>query len=101
MDFGVSLSVQMPKTKENEKFFLWVYRIMPPNSYYPDFYDSVWLESIPADNFYEAMEYVENKKELIRRAIYANIERIMMFDECLGAIKKFIEKQKGNNNDND
>ena len=81
VDFGVSLGRATLATKENEKFFLWVYRTIPLNSDYPNFSDSVLFEYIPANNFDEAMEYVESKKEAIHRAMCANIERIKIFDK--------------------
>lgn len=96
VDFGISLGKATLETKENEKFFLWVYRIIPPKSDYPNFSDSVLFEYIPANNFDEAMEYVENKRETIRLAMCVNIERIIMFDKLRESMEEFIKKQKGN-----
>lgn len=101
VNFGISLGKTTLETKENEKFSLWVYRILPPDSDCPKFSDCVWFEHISANNFDEAMEYVESKKQLIHRAMCANIERLRMFDEFLKLMEEFIKKQKGNNNDND
>lgn len=101
VDFGISLGREALATKENDKFFFWVYRIIPPNSDYPNLSDSVWFEYIPANNFDEAMEYVESKKKAIRRAMCVNIERIIMFDKVRESMEEFIKKQKGNSNDND
>lgn len=100
-NFGISLGEATLETKENEKFFFWVYRIIPPNSDYPKYSDNVWFEYIPVNNFDEAMEYVESKKQLIHRAMCTNIERIKMFDEFRKLMEEFIKKQKGNSNDND
>lgn len=100
VDFGVSLGKATFKTKGKEEFFLWVYRSTPLSPDYPDYWDPVWFEYIPANNFDEAMEYVESKKQLIHRAMCVNIERIAIY-ELRKSIEKFIKKQKGNNNDND
>lgn len=102
VDFGISLGKATLETKENEKFFLWVYRLTPPSPCYPDYWNSVWSEfGISANSFNEAMEYVENKREAIRLAMCVNIERIRLFGKVLEATEEFIKKQKGNNNDND
>lgn len=95
-NFGISLGKETLETKENEKFFFWVYRIIPPNFDYPKYSDSVWFECIPVNNFDEAMEYVESKKQLIHRAMCTNIGRIRMFDEFRKFTEEFIKKQKGN-----
>lgn len=100
VDFGVSLGKTTFETKEKEKFFLRVYRSTPLSPDYPDYWDSVWSEfDISANSFNEAMEYVENKRETIRLAMCANIERIIMFDKVREAMEEFIKKQKGNGND--
>lgn len=98
VDFGISLGKATLETKENEKFFFWVYRIIPPNFDYPNFSDSVWFEYIPANNFDEAMEYVESKKQLIHRAMCVNIERIAIY-ELRKSLEEFIKKQKEDRND--
>lgn len=101
VDFGVSLGRATLETKENEKFFLWVYRITPLSPACPDFLGTAYWGYIPANNFDESMEYVESKKQLIHRAMCANIERLRMFDKLRESMEEFIKKQKGNNNDND
>ena len=100
VNFGISLGKAL-ETKENEKFFLWVYRILPPDSDFPKYSDCVWFEDISANNFDEAMEYVESKKQLIHRAMCANIGRLRMFDKQIfdklrESMEEFIKKQKGN-----
>lgn len=100
VDFGISLGKATLETKENEKFFLWVYRTTPLSPDYPDYWDSVWSEfDISANSFDEAMEYVKSKREIIRLAMCANIERIIMFDKAREAMEEFIKKQKEDRND--
>lgn len=101
VDFGISLGKATLETKENEKFFLWVYRTTPLSPDCPDFLGSAYLGYIPANSFDEAMEYVKSKREVIRRAMYVNIARITIFNNLCDSMKEFIKKQKGNNNDND
>lgn len=95
VDFGISLGKATLETKENEKFFLWVYRTTPLSPDCPDFLGSAYLGYIPANSFDEAMEYVKSKREVIRRAMYVNIARIMIYD-VRKAMEEFIKKQKGN-----
>lgn len=100
VDFGISLGKAPFAVKENEKFFLWVYRLTPPSHCYPDYWNSVWSEfGISANSFNEAMEYVENKRETIRLAMCANIERIRLFGKVIEATEEFIKKQKEDRND--
>lgn len=100
VDFGISLGKAPFAVKENEKFFLWVYRSTPLSPDYPDYWDSVWSKfDISANSFNEAMEYVENKRETIRLAMCANIERIKIFDKVREAMEEFIKKQKEDRND--
>lgn len=101
VDFGISLGKATLETKENEKFFLWVYRTTPLSPDCPDFLASAYLGYIPANSFDEAMEYVKNKRETIRLAMCANIARITTFNNLCDSMKEFIKKKKGNNNDND
>lgn len=100
VDFGISLGKAPFAVKENEKFFLWVYRSTPLSPDYPDYWDSVWSEfDISANSFNEAMEYVENKRETIRLAMCANIARITTFNNLCDSMKEFIKKQKEDRND--
>lgn len=99
VDFGISLGKVCIRRRKNEKFFLWVYRTTPLSPDYPDYWDSVWSEYISANSFNEAMEYVENKRETIRLAMCANIERIIMFDKARKSMEEFIKKQKEYRND--
>ena len=99
--FGISLGKATLETKENEKFSLWVHRITPLSPACPDFLGTAYLGYMPANNFDEAMEYVESKREIIHRAMCVNIERIKISDKLRESMEEFIKKQKGNNNDND
>lgn len=102
VNFGISLGKSTLETKENEKFFFWVYRIIPPNPDCPKFSDCVWFEHISANNFDEAMEYVESKKKAIHMAMCVNIERIIMFDKLRESMEEFIKKtERKVDNDND
>ena len=99
VDFGISLGKATLETKENEKFFLWVYRTTPLSPDCPDFLGSAYLGYIPANSFDEAMEYAKSKREVIRRAMYVNIARITTFNNLCDSMKEFIKKQKEDRND--
>ena len=98
VDFGISLGKATLETKENEKFFLWVYRTTPLSPDCPDFLGSAYLGYIPSNSFDEAMEYVESKKQLIHRAMCANIGRLRMFNEFRKLMEEFIKKTERKDN---
>ena len=54
---------------------------------------------MPANDFDEAMEYVKSKREIIRRAMYVNVERIKISDMLRESMEEFIKKQKEDRND--
>ena len=91
VNFGISLGKATLETKENEKFFLWVYRTTPLSPACPDFLGTAYLGYMPANNFDEAMEYAKSKREVICRAMYVNIERIKIFDKLRESMEEFIK----------